>query len=40
MRNFRQPCCDCGRISRLDFLILDGSIEFRTRRLPLIGLQR
>ena len=32
MRNFREQCCDCGLIHRLDFRIVDGQIEFRTRR--------
>ena len=32
MRNFREQCCDCGLIHRLDFRIFDGRIEFRTRR--------
>jgi hypothetical protein len=32
LRNFREQCCDCGLIHRLDFRILDGRIEFRTRR--------
>jgi len=31
-RNFREQCCDCGLIHRLDFRIVDGRIEFRTRR--------
>jgi hypothetical protein len=32
MRNFREQCCDCGLIHRLDFRIVHGRIEFRTRR--------
>ncbi|MCC6779757.1 MAG: hypothetical protein IT537_24515 [Hyphomicrobiales bacterium] len=32
LRNFREQCCDCGLIHRLDFRIVDGRIEFRTRR--------
>jgi hypothetical protein len=32
MRNFRKQCCDCGLIHRLDFRIVDGKVEFRTRR--------
>jgi hypothetical protein len=32
MRNFREQCCDCGLIHRLDFRIVEGWIEFRTRR--------
>jgi hypothetical protein len=32
MRDFREQCCDCGLIHRLDFRIVDGAIEFRTRR--------
>jgi hypothetical protein len=43
MRNFREQCCDCGLIHRLDFRIFDGrkgararlrglQVEFRTRR--------
>jgi hypothetical protein len=32
MRGFREQCCDCGLIHRLDFRIVDGRIEFRTRR--------
>jgi hypothetical protein len=32
MRNFREQCCDCGLIHRLDFRIMDGRVEFRTRR--------
>jgi hypothetical protein len=31
-RDFREQCCDCGLIHRLDFRIVDGKIEFRTRR--------
>ena len=31
-KNFREQCCDCGLIHRLDFRIVDGRIEFRTRR--------
>jgi hypothetical protein len=31
-RNFREQCCDCGLIHRLDFRIVEGAIEFRTRR--------
>jgi hypothetical protein len=32
MRNFREQCCDCGLIHRLDFRIVDNKVEFRTRR--------
>jgi hypothetical protein len=43
MTNFREQCCDCGLIHRLDFRIVDARrggraagrglrIEFRTRR--------
>jgi hypothetical protein len=32
MRDFREQCCDCGLIHRLDFRIVDGRVEFRTRR--------
>jgi hypothetical protein len=32
MRNFREQCFDCGLIHRLDFRIVDGCVEFRTRR--------
>jgi hypothetical protein len=32
MQNFREQCCDCGLIHRLDFRIVDGRLEFRTRR--------
>jgi hypothetical protein len=32
MQNFREQCCDCGLIHRLDFRIADGRVEFRTRR--------
>jgi hypothetical protein len=41
MRDFREQCCDCGLIHRLDFRIVDDRkgtrrrglrIEFRTRR--------
>ena len=32
VRNFREQCCDCGLIHRLDFRIVDGKVEFRTRR--------
>ena len=32
MKDFREQCCDCGLIHRLDFRIADGRIEFRTRR--------
>lgn len=31
-RNFKEQCCDCGLIHRLDFRIVDGHIEIRTRR--------
>ena len=31
-RNFREQCCDCGLIHRLDFRIVDSRVEFRTRR--------
>jgi hypothetical protein len=31
-RNFREQCCDCGLVHRLDFRIVRGRIEFRTRR--------
>jgi hypothetical protein len=31
MANFREQCCDCGLIHRLDFRIV-GKVEFRTRR--------
>jgi len=29
---FSRECCDCGLIHRLDFRIVDGKVEFRTRR--------
>jgi hypothetical protein len=32
MQNFREQCCDCGLIHRLDFRVVDGRVEFRTRR--------
>jgi hypothetical protein len=32
MKNFREQCCDCGLIHRLDFRIANGRIDFRTRR--------
>jgi hypothetical protein len=43
LRNFREQCCECGLIHRLDFRIVDGRkgararlprvhVEFRTRR--------
>ena len=32
MANFREQRCDCGLIHRLDFRIVDGKVEFRTRR--------
>jgi hypothetical protein len=32
MRDFREQCCECGLIHRLDFRIIDGKVEFRTRR--------
>ena len=32
MKNFREQCCDCGLIHRLDFRIVHGRVEFRTRR--------
>ena len=32
LRDFREQCCDCGLIHRLDFRIVGGRIEFRTRR--------
>ena len=28
-QNFREQCCDCGLIHRLDFRIVDGKVEFR-----------
>jgi hypothetical protein len=31
-QNFREQCCDCGLIHRLDFRIVGGRVEFRTRR--------
>ena len=31
-QNFREQCCDCGLVHRLDFRIVEGQIEFRTRR--------
>jgi hypothetical protein len=31
-QNFREQCCDCGLVHRLDFRIVEGRIEFRTRR--------
>ena len=31
-QNFREQCCDCGLIHRLDFRVVDGKVEFRTRR--------
>jgi hypothetical protein len=34
MRDFREPCCNCGLIHRLDFRLVDGRIEFRTPRQP------
>jgi hypothetical protein len=32
MCTLREQCCDCRLIHRLDFRIVDGRIEFRTRR--------
>jgi hypothetical protein len=32
MKNFREQCCDCGLIHRLDLRIVDDRVEFRTRR--------
>ena len=32
MKNVREQCCDCGLIHRLDFRIVEGRVEFRTRR--------
>jgi hypothetical protein len=32
MKNFREQCCDCCLIHRLDFRIVDDRVEFRTRR--------
>lgn len=32
MKNFREQCCDCSLIHRLDFRIVDDRVEFRTRR--------
>jgi hypothetical protein len=32
VRNFREQCCDWGRIHRLDFRLVNGRSEFRTRR--------
>jgi hypothetical protein len=29
VRNFREQCCDGGRIHRLDSRLVDGRIEFR-----------
>ena len=40
MRNFREQCCDCGLIHRLDFRIVDAkgrarpSLRSRGRSLP------
>lgn len=31
-RGFREQCCDCGLVHDLDFRIVDGNIEIRTRR--------
>lgn len=31
-RNFKEQCCDCGLVHRLDFRVIDGNIEIRTRR--------
>lgn len=31
-KNFKEQCCDCGLVHRLDFRIVDGTIEVRTRR--------
>jgi hypothetical protein len=27
LRNFREQCCDCGLIHRLDFRVVDGRID-------------
>ena len=32
MQKHREQCCDCGLIHRLDVRIVDGKVEFRTRR--------
>lgn len=31
-RGFRDMCCDCGLVHRMDFRIIDGRIEFKVHR--------
>lgn len=31
-RGFKEQCCDCGLVHRMDFRIVDGSVEFRVFR--------
>lgn len=33
-RDYREQCCDCGLIHRLNFRIVDGHIEVQTFRDP------
>jgi hypothetical protein len=31
-RGFRDACCDCGLVHRMEFRIVEGTIEFRSTR--------
>ncbi len=32
MRGFRDACCDCGLVHRMDFRVKGGRVEFRAFR--------
>lgn len=32
MRGFRDACCDCGLVHKVDFRIVDGRVELRAYR--------
>ena len=32
MRNYKEQCCDCGLIHRMNFRIKDGRVEIQTFR--------
>ena len=31
-RGFKEQCCDCGLVHRMDFRLVNGTIEFRVFR--------
>lgn len=31
-RGFKEQCCDCGLVHRVDYRVVDGAIEFRAYR--------